>query len=267
VAVGRTYLSNHLKLLALSPPDLEGYWWVEGNGLEVSETPRVYLAIPNQGSIKADVMQSVIEEMLSLAGQGVDSTLDVKVRDSLITRARDRLIANFLASRVTHLLFWDSDIVPRRAGFIQKLLATGLPFVGGAAPYKEDGGRVVCVLDEKYRRASGEYAAPAVNGCVEARCIGTGIMLLARSTIVRLCKAHMDKLYISHVPGVVHRAEWALFQDAVRGKERLSEDWELCERWRDLGEHVYVHPDLEFAHLGERAYHGSFRDQFRGPEP
>lgn len=265
VHLGRTYASNHIALVTkLEPPDPKTYFWAERGGLGVSKTPFVYIAIPNQGSIKADVTQAIVGEMTHLLDHGVQSLLNVQVRDSLITRARDRLVASFLASQATHLLFWDSDIVPTDVGFIKRLLDTGLPFVAGAAPFKNDTGHVVCVVDEAHQTPDGAYAMPVVNGCVEVKCAGTGIMLLARSTVMRLIQAHMDKMYVSHVPGIVHRAEWALFQDRVRDRDRLSEDWELCFRWREMGEHVYVHPDLEFEHIGERAYTGSFHGQWGG---
>lgn len=263
VHLGRTYAANHLALVTkLEPPMPETYWWAERGGLGVSKDLLVYIAIPNQGSIKADVTQAIVGEMTYLLANGIQSQLNIQVRDSLITRARDRLVASFLASQATHLLFWDSDIVPTETGFIKKLLDTHLPFVAGAAPFKNDTGHVVCVLDEAHLEATGQYAMPMSNGCVEVKCAGTGIMLLARSTLVRMVKAHMDKLYVSYVPGIVHRAEWALFQDRVRDRDRLSEDWELCQRWRDMGERVYVHPDLEFEHIGERAYTGSFKGQW-----
>ncbi len=260
--LGRTYAANHIALAnKLEPPDLKGYWWAERHGAKVSKEPRIYIAIPNQGSIKADVTQAIVAEMCGLLAQGVSSQLNIQVRDSLITRARDRCVASFMASEATHLLFWDSDIVPTEPGFIKRLLDADLPLVAGAAPFKNDTGHVVCVLDEKHVQ-DGHYAMPIVNGCVEVKCAGTGIMMIRREVIGRLCEEHMDKMYISHVPNVVHRAEWALFQDRVRDQDRLSEDWELCQRWRDMGEHVYVHPDLEFTHIGERAYSGSFHGQW-----
>lgn len=262
IHLGRTYAANHLALVTqLEPPDPKAYWWAERGGTDVSKEPFIHIAIPNRGSIKADVTQALIAEAIDLLGHGIQSQINLQVRDSLITRARDRIVASFLASRATHLLFWDSDIVPTRTGFIKALLDTKLPFVGGAAPFKNESGHVVCVLDDAFLK-DGRFDMPTANGCCEVKCIGTGIMLLHRSAVVRLIKAHMDKMYVCHVPGVVHRAEWALFQDRVRDRDRMSEDWELCMRWRDLGEHVYVHPGLEFEHIGEKAYTGSFAGQW-----
>ncbi len=265
VPLGRTYWSNHLPLVTqMQPPDRRAYWWAEREGLHISKKPKVYIVIPNQGSIKADVTQCIVAEMNHLLMQGVEAVLNIRVRDSLITRSRDRAVAHFMASDCTHLLFWDSDIIPTEVGFVRKMLSAYLPLVAGAAPFKNDTGHVVCVLDEAHQREDGRFEMPMACGCVEVKCAGTGIMLIERKVIDRLCEAHQDKMYVSHVPGVVHRAEWALFQDCVRDMDRLSEDWEFCARWRDLGGKVYVQPDLVFEHIGERAYTGSFNGQHGG---
>lgn len=264
VDLGRTYATAHEDLITrLNPPDVKGYWWAQRNALNVSKEPFVYIAIPNRGDIQADVTTALISEATHLQSNGVGCQIDLRVRDSLITRSRDRIVANFMASRATHLLFWDSDIIPTEPGFIKKLLDTGHHLVAGAAPFKNDTGHVVCVPDEAFLK-DGCFDMPVSNGCVEVKCAGTGIMMMTRECIGRLTEAHMDKLYVVNVPGVIHRLEWALFEDRVRGFDRLSEDWEFCFRWRDLGEHVYVQPDLEFRHVGVKAYEGSFHGQYGG---
>jgi hypothetical protein len=265
IDMGRTYMSNHMAMvLQLQPPDLKGYWWAQRNALPVSDTPMVYIAIPNRGDIQADVTKALIAECAHLQSEGIGIQVDLRVRDSLITRSRDRLVANFMASRCTHLLFWDSDIVPAEVGFIKRLLDTRHHLVAGAAPFKNDTGNVVCVPDEAFFTEDGGFEFPVANGCVEVKCAGTGIMMISRECIGRMTEAHMDKMYVVNVPGVLNRVEWALFEDRVRNHDRLSEDWEFCYRWRDLGEHVYVQPDLEFIHIGPKAYEGSFHHQYQG---
>ena len=264
IHLDRVYSSNHGQLLFLNPPDIKSYYWAQRHGRHVSRDPLVYIAIPNQGSIKADVATSIVAETNHLTSNGVGCQLNLSVRDSLITRARDRLVANFMASQATHLLFWDSDIVPTEPGFIKKLLDTGLPLVGGAAPFKNETRHVVCVPDNAFFTADGQFDAPMLNGCVEVKCIGSGIMMFTRDVIGRMCEAHPELKYKCHVPGIIDRWEFALFQDSVRDYDRLSEDWNFCIRWRDMGEHVYVHPGLEFTHVGEKAYSGSFNGQWQG---
>ena len=264
IPLGRVYASNHAQHLFMTPPDIKSYYWCQRAGQPVSKTPLVYIAIPNQGSIKADVSLALLAETTNLNAQGVGCQVNLQVRDSLITRARDRIVASFMASQATHLLFWDSDIIPSESGFIKKLLDTGLPLVGGAAPFKNETGHVVCVPDNAFMTVDGRFDAPMVNGCVEVKCIGTGIMMITRDVIGRMSEAHPDLKYRCHVPGVIDRWEFALFQDSVRDYDRLSEDWNFCIRWRDMGEHVYVHPDLEFEHIGEKSYQGSFNSQWQG---
>ncbi len=263
VVLGRTYAANHHALVRqLEPPDIRAYWSAQRHGAEVSKEPMVYIAIPNGGSIKSDVASSLLRETNVLLANGIGSQIDLGVRDSLITRSRDRIVANFMESQATHLLMWDSDIIPTEPGFVLKLLHANLPLVAGTAPFKNDTGHVVVVLDEAFKDKVGRFNMPTVNGCVEVKCAGTGIMMIRRDVIGRMMRAHLDKMYVCHVPGVIRRVEWALFQDAVRDMDRLSEDWEFCLRWRDLGEHVYIHPELVFEHIGERAYRGSFHGQY-----
>ena len=102
------------------------------------------------------------------------------------------------------------------------------------------------------------------NECIQVRSLGTGYMMVTREVILKMIEANHDKAY--YYAGAwmngTGRAEWALFQNTVRDRERLTEDYEFCAKWRDLGGKVYVHPKMEFVHIGRMHFHGSFFDTF-----
>ena len=57
------------------------------------------------------------------------------VGDSLVSRARNRIVARFLMSDCTHLLFLDTDLIfsPEH---VERLISHGLPFLIGLYPKK-----------------------------------------------------------------------------------------------------------------------------------
>lgn len=257
--LGRTYQSNHLELLELDPPNIQSYFDVErGHGL--TGKPELFIAAPAyRGEVKSDWVIAVMREILYLKEAKVDVSLNFK-SDSLINRARNRLLSDFLASSATHCLFWDTDNFPTKVGWAGELMASKHDLVGGAVVLKDGKG-------DKFNvrfGATGEFQLEVVNGCIPMTVVGTGFLMVTREAVMKMCLAlHHTAYYRAgrwmDKPG---RPEWALFADVVRNRDHLSEDYEFCERWRDLGGKVYLHPDIDFVHIGEQPYEGSFRKTF-----
>jgi hypothetical protein len=160
--------------------------------------------------------------------------------ESLVTRARNRIVANFLATTCSHLLFVDADI-----GFTAKdvdaLVRGGFDVVGGVYPMKNiDWRRVVdlvksgCPADQLAVRA-GNYAANRTfqdlanqtvtvierNGgrFVEVQDVPTGFLLLKREAVLRYISHYEDEIaytadYTPH-KGEMHYDVFGVGRDPV----------------------------------------------------
>ncbi len=259
--VGRTYACNHIALLSmLKPPRIERYWDVErGHGLTGKK--KVFIVLPgHHRGIDDGVVAALIREIFSLMGGGWEFEVNVDVRDSHVNRVRNRAVSWFLHSDASHLLFWDRDNYPTEPGAILKLLETGHDVVGGAVPLKDGTGTRFAF---QLGLHAGEHAVEMNGHSLAATHVGTGFLLVSRHAVVKLATAlHKEAFYVSGMEDSVNRAEWFLFADAVRDQKHLSEDWEFCRKWHDIGGTVYMRPDIDFFHVGEHPYHGSFDKTF-----
>ena len=167
--------------------------------------------------------------------------------DSLVDRARNDCVAEFLGGDCSHLFFVDSDIafVPQD---VLDTLTAGLDFVLG--PYRKksevekwtttllvDAGEALVRFHPGSR--SIRYVA-----CAEG---GAGFLCLSREAVVKLVAG--VETYGGERNGQPRRCP-DLFRSVVDGGVRIGEDQYLCRRWRALGGTVWCAVDAKLAHVG-----------------
>jgi hypothetical protein len=197
--------------------------------------------------------------------------------DSLISRARNQLVAKFMANpEFTHLIFIDVDL-----GFnpddILKMLWHDKEIVTGAYPIKD-------INWDKVSRAANKGVKPenlldhstrfVVNpvrfsddkitldkGAISVHDAGTGFMLIKRSAFEKMFE-HYPELKYSDDTGLLNEEErkhsYALFNSYVDEDERfLSEDYGFCRYWQKMGGEIWTDPTIELSHLGRMKYKGT----------
>ncbi|XRA99448.1 hypothetical protein NFJ02_07g131470 [Pycnococcus provasolii] len=207
-----------------------------------------------------------------------------------LPKARGALISQFLNSKhYTHVAFVDADIA-FDASLPERLVSSGFDVV--AAMYAKK-----AIDVEKLRKgvsvsASLEYpveflfekkpdgkqasrneqgtARTDKRGFIEVRRAGAGFLMVSRSAIERLVKAHPELHYRDPTSGDVH---YALFHNLLReytapdGKPDrtwVSEDYAFCDRWRAIGGEIWVDVVSDLNHTGRFVYPSSqWLDRFR----
>ncbi|RYF83244.1 MAG: hypothetical protein EOO29_04095 [Comamonadaceae bacterium] len=207
--------------------------------------------------------------------------------DSLVTRARNRLAAEFMADeRWTHLFWIDADIgfEPEAA---LRLLLSGRDVAAGAYPIKRDGwpaqglakalpaGSTRSDFDALHtqyafnprRRADGSIAPVDDDGFIEALDAPTGFMVIGRRVFERLAAAMPELRYIPDgtAPGHEQLVHYRFFDTLFeRDTGRwLSEDYAFCRRWQALGGRVHVDARSCLAHQGLQTWQGDLGRQQR----
>jgi hypothetical protein len=164
-------------------------------------------------------------------------------------------------SSFTHLLFVDADTAfePK---LLAKLLDFDKPFVGALYPKRPPGplGTFVCEEDV--------LPGPVTDGFLQARQLGTGLLLLQRRVFEQMA-ARFPELLAPPSPryrsaGVREQA-FQCFESLV-GEDGLyvSEDFSFSRRWREVcGGEIWVCIDEPVSHAGYELAQGRFLDKIR----
>jgi hypothetical protein len=185
--------------------------------------------------------------------------------ESLIHRGRNRILADFIETGCSHLLFVDADIGFTGRDALRLVAHTTQP----------NGPRIIGATYAKKNRDYYDPALVALPGPVQVNKAGTveiqmlpgGFMLLTRDAVLRLMGAHHDDWYWCTAHGGPARRIvdlTACFIDRAT-RNLLSEDYALCARWRHLGGQVFLDPHILLTHNGTTTFEGDPRSVFINP--
>jgi hypothetical protein len=105
----------------------------------VKPPPKVFIATPAYGGqVTVEYMMGLRHLTESLTASGMPYQLALLAKESLITRARNKLVADFRKSDCSHLLFLDADVGFNARDF-KALLDAEVDVVCGAYPMKNIG--------------------------------------------------------------------------------------------------------------------------------
>jgi hypothetical protein len=226
----------------------------------MSEGRKLFIGIPVYGGIVPQFMECMAA---FIAARPIPAKIRMKHGDSLVTRARNCLTAEFLESDCTHLLFIDSDLM-FSVDDVVRIASHDLDLVGGMYPLKIEGELQWCGngLLGKAETPSGvppkAESANLPEGVEEARYIGTGFMCIARHVLTKMLLADGQEItYQSDSPP--HKTEYDFWRVGVRDtgdvrRRYLSEDWFFCQRWLELGGKVYADKDVVLRHVGQATF-------------
>lgn len=223
----------------------------------------IFFGIPIYAGKERAFEQSMKSLEDNLRKCGIRYVIQEMWGESLITRARNRLVDLFLQSPATDFMFIDADI-EFKASDVLRLLHSGHDFCGAPYPAK-DFTRQWLVGNPRLGLVEGDQAqVRVVDGWVEAQDIPTGFMFVNRSVFERLSD-HVVEV-IDDMPGQANQGRYKIFFDTGASQEKdgqyLSEDWyfsRLClqhgiQGWLDCRSHLrhwgkypYSAPSLEEA--------------------
>ena len=259
-SLGRHFDNNHWELafrVRRGAWDIERMYEIERNGVPVTTTPHVFIATPAYGGPKLGYLRSLDATIHDLETHGIAVTRLMTGGDSLVTRGRHHLCHDFLRSTANYLLQWDADVECLDESAVRRMIETGHGIVGGAYPWRDGSGRVVC----NPLQGAGKHTMTISNECIEVAEVGTGFLLTRRDVLIDLMIRHPELLYESDFPGTAGHPIWALFdvklETMKNGRRRYaSEDWRFCTLARDAGHKVYVYVPPVFLHWGDHGNQG-----------
>jgi hypothetical protein len=209
--------------------------------------------------------------------------------ESLITRARNYCVDEFMRSDYTHLMFIDSDI-----GFDPNDV---LSLAAMMDPDEENPKEVMCgpypkktIAWEKIKRAVdkgfadenpqdldkyvGDYVFNPADGGdsirIDTPCKvlegGTGFMMITKSAFEKFAVAYPDYTYLPDHVRTKHfdgsREIGMYFQALIdpKSKRYLSEDYMFCQYMQEIGVATWLCPWMRLVHTGSYTFGGSLAD-------
>lgn len=157
--------------------------------------------------------------------------------------ARDVLAHLFLQSDCTHMLQIDADI-GWSADAARQLIAHDKDVIGGAYPIKTD-------VMHHFPVACDDGA-----GLVKATGLPGGFLLVKREVIERMSAARPKYKCCALPYGELQVAP--LFTREMREDGYTGEDFMFCRRATADGYEIWLDPDIDFAHVGAKAWHGNY---------
>jgi hypothetical protein len=254
--------------------------------LEKLRKNKLFVATPMYGGMAHGLyIKSSLDLQNIMSKYGIETKFSFLFNESLITRARNYLVDEFLRSECTHLLFIDSDI-NYSAQDVVALMALDKDVIGGPYPKKAINWENVAkaarqhpdMEPQELEKLVGQYVFNVVKGTksfsvtepLEVMEIGTGFMMVKREVFDKMKDAYPT---IHYKPDHVGQANFdgsryihAYFDTVIDYKESitgggsdryLSEDYMFCQMWRKIGGEIYLCPWMKTQHVGTYAFTGN----------
>lgn len=245
----------------------------------------IFLATPMYGGQCAGMFCKSTNDLSGLCSKySIDLKFYFLFNESLVQRARNYCVDEFLRSECTHMMFIDSDIA-FQAKDVLALLALQISdpekYNIVTAPYTKktiawekikmavDQGRGENPFDLQHYAADfvfnpvKEITEFRIDEPVEVMESGTGFMLIPRSVFEKYAKAYPE---YSYKPDHARTANFdgsreimAYFDCGIDPETRryLSEDYFFCQNARKAGIAIHMCPWIELQHIGSYMFRGS----------
>ena len=220
---------------------------------------------------------------------GIDIKFFYLFNESLITRARNYCVDEFMRSDFTHLMFIDSDIgfdpndVLSLAAMMDPDAPDGKHIMCGPYPKKAIAWeKIKAAVDKGYadenpqelEKFVGDYVFNPAEGQTQVRIDepvkvlegGTGFMMVTKKAFEKFKDTYPEYSYRpDHVrtknfdgSREIHMYFQALIDE--KSKRYLSEDYMFCQWMREAGEDTWMAPWMKMVHTGSYSFGGSLAD-------
>jgi len=244
---------------------------------------KIFIATPCYGGMLTEAyFRSMVRTLTFFNQHQIPIAFGTIANESLVTRARNVLVAYFLQSNYTRLLFIDADI-EFQVEDVLKLLAHNKEVCVGAYPKKGVNWQRIrdMVLSKKDEpMADGAIASSGSdyainfkflnpgskqiaieNGVIRLHDGATGFMMIKREAIDKMIAAYPELKYNNdlNTPPDLQDFFYAFFDTMIDPKDRryLSEDYTFSRRWQGIGGDIWLDPTISLNHFGSFNFQGN----------
>lgn len=199
-------------------------------------------------------MISLFQTIRFLDSCGVASQFAEEKYTADIALARSNIFSAFVRSNCTHLLTIDADM-SWGVDAIIRLFNAKKDFAAVAGPKK----RYPITFAASYTSENGDpiqLQYDPESGAMEIGEIGSAFLLITRNCATKMVESYPEL----HYTGVTGESNYGVYTPMVISKKWYSEDFAFCKRWRGIGGHCYMIPEVVLGHTGAHTFSGSFAE-------
>jgi hypothetical protein len=186
------------------------------------------------GSTAAAFTRSMIETAQALTLADISLQWSVLSFANFIQCARNEMVAEFLGSDCTDLVFIDDDMGWDTGGFL-KMLTRQVDVIGAICPRRRDPREwnVNLLSDERGSRIE-------IDGMLECSYIGTALLRIRRCALEQMPRP---------------------FNAGYEGERFIGEDAWFCREYRRAGGRIWAEPNITITHTGPHEWRGNYAEE------
>jgi hypothetical protein len=232
---------------------------------------KIFVATPMYGGqCTSPYLNSLLSLQIEFLKNNYEMNFSGIQNESLITRARNTLSDMFLETDCDYLLFIDADHGFNPSDII-KMIKCDLDILCAIPPKKTINwdsvinaaknkiknlefytGNFVINLDSSVKEIS-------ANEPFEIQSGGTGLMLIKRKVFTEMKKSLPQYMANNTAKEILDKKMITeFFTTTIHDGILLSEDYNFCKTWKDMGGKIYAAPWVGITHVGTYEFSGSF---------
>lgn len=223
---------------------------------------KLFFAIPAYDfKVGVKLMGSLVEFARLAPQYGIQFAMGTISGCSVVSRARNLLVDDFLQTECDTLMFIDADMTFDPNDIIRLLAFSGAGaknIVGGTGVARKKEKTFHLNLDKD---EDGNLLMDAM-GLARAKQMGTGFMMVQRQVFEVLIDRHPEWRFHDVASG---RTVYSLFDFKSTPEGYIGEDYNFCDRARAEGFQVWVDPTIKLGHMGVMEYEGAFGEDYLYP--
>ena len=215
---------------------------------------KLFVALPAYDfKVSLKLAVSLARLAQKLPQHGIELSIGSICGCSVVSRARNLLVRDFLDSDCTDLMFIDADINFESDDVLRLMAWASDPkkgIVGGVPRTRKANKVYIAQLDQ-----DDEGVTMNGMGLVRAKRIATAFMLVRREVFERLVNENPQWNYVDHNTDKLLNA---VFDFLVTEEGYMGEDYLFCDRARAIGYEIWIDPTIKLGHMGVQEYEGDF---------
>lgn len=215
----------------------------------------IWIAIPAYtGTIHMATFRAITSDVMRFAQRGDTVQLQEVTGCAIIADARNHLVAQFLASPATHMVFVDWDVAWENGGML-RLVDHGVDLVAGIYPKRSD----PIKFDLRTEKEGKEHLRiDPKTGLMDVLGVATGFMCMSRAMLEKMTEHYRPSLEYRCKKSPGERAVGLFDTYRTKDGDKLGEDYSFCQRWVDMGGKVWLDPQIQMGHIGPKMFAGEF---------